>query len=97
MVKGIENFWKSRGLIDGFIKSRRQIDSGVAKLANDSMSAIRFLTTPKANLPHYLYIFWKLEPLEIDINNVACYRLGTMLHLETQRGKKAMKKSNFQQ
>ena len=27
---------------------------------------------------------------------MACYRLGTMLHLDIQNGKEAMKTSNFQ-
>ena len=31
------------------------------------------------------------------MNNVACSRLGTMLHLEIQKGKEAMKTSKFQQ
>ena len=30
------------------------------------------------------------------MNNVACYRLGTMLHLEIQKGGKAMKTLTFQ-
>ena len=32
-----------------------------------------------------------------DINNLACSRLGTMLHLEIQKDKEAMKASKFQQ
>ena len=28
-VKGTDNFWKIRGLVDGFNESRRQIASGV--------------------------------------------------------------------
>ena len=30
------------------------------------------------------------------MKNVACSRLGTMLHLEIQKGKEAIKTSNFQ-
>ena len=30
------------------------------------------------------------------MNNVACSRLGKMLHLEIQRGKESMKTSEFQ-
>ena len=33
----------------------------------------------------------------MNIKNVACYRLGTMLYLEIQKGKEAMKTSEFQQ
>ena len=60
------------------------------------MSAIRFRTTPKGYLPHYSYIFRKPEPLGDDMKNVACSSLGTMLHLDIQKGKEAMKKSTFQ-
>ena len=31
-----------------------------------------------------------------EMKNVACSRLGTMLHLEIQKGKEATKTSNFQ-
>ena len=51
LVKVTDNFWKIRGLIDGFNESRRQISSGREKTADESMSAIRFRTTPKVDLP----------------------------------------------
>ena len=60
------------------------------------MSAIQLRTTPKGDLLHYSYIFRKPEPLGTEMKNVACSRLGTMLHLEIQKGKEAMKKSEFQ-
>ena len=60
------------------------------------MSAIRLRTTPKVDLPHYSYIFRKPEPLGTEMKNVPCSKLGTMLHLEIQNGKEAMKKSKFQ-
>ena len=66
------------------------------KTADEPMSAIRFRTTPKGDFPHYPYIFSKPDPLGTELNNVACSRLGTMLHLEIQKGKEAMKTSNFQ-
>ena len=50
-VKGTDNFWKIRGLIDGLNGSRRQIASGVEKTADDPTSAILFCTTPKGDLP----------------------------------------------
>ena len=86
-VKGIYNFWKVRGLIDGFNNSCRQIVSGLVRNANESISAIHYHTTPKGDLPHYYYIFRNLNTLGTEINNVSCYRLGTMLHLEIQKGK----------
>ena len=95
-VKCTDNFWKVCGLIDGFFKSHRHIASGVEKMADESMSDIKFCTTTKGYLPHYSYIFRNKEPLGTEMKNVACYRLGAMLHPYTQKGKKAMKTSNFQ-
>ena len=46
-LKDVYNFWKFQGLIDGFNESRSQIDSGGGKMADESMSAIRFCTTTK--------------------------------------------------
>ena len=70
-VKGINNFLKVCGLIDGFNESRRQIYSEVEKNSDDSMSAIQFCTSPKGDLPHYSYIFRKAEPLRTEMNNMA--------------------------
>ena len=61
------------------------------------MSAIRFCTTPKVDLPHYSYTFRKSEPLGTDIKNMDCSRLGNMLYLDIQKGEEAMKTSEFQQ
>ena len=63
---------------------------------DESMSAIRFRTTPKGDLLHCSYIFRQPEPLGTEMKNVACSRLGTMLHLDIQKGKEAMNKSTFQ-
>ena len=60
------------------------------------MSAIRFCTIPKGDLPHYYFIFGNPELLVTEMKNMACSRLGTMLHLEIQKGKEDMKKSKFQ-
>ena len=59
------------------------------------MSAIQFCTTPKGDLPQYSYILRKMEPLGIEIRNVACSSLVTMLNLDIQKGKEAMKTSKF--
>ena len=69
----------------------------MVKFINDSISAILFRITYKGYLPHYSYIFRKPEPLGTEIKNVAFSRLGTMLHLEIQKGKEDTKASNFQQ
>ena len=49
LVQVTDNFCKIRGLIDGFNKSLRKIASGKEKNADESMSAIRFRTTPKGD------------------------------------------------
>ena len=41
-------------------------------------------------------IFRKPEPLGTEISNVAFFRLGTMIHLEIQKGEEVMKTSEFQ-
>ena len=43
------------------------------KVFDDSMSAIRFQTAVKGNLPHLSYIFCKPEPLGKYFNTVDCY------------------------
>ena len=93
-VKVTDKFWKIRGIIVGFNKSRRRIASGVEKKVDESMSAIRFFTTPKVDLPSY--IFMNPESLVTEMKNVTCSRLGTMLHLDIQKRKEAMKTSEFQ-
>ena len=60
------------------------------------MSDIKFCTTSKEYLPHYSYIFSKLEKLGIEMKNVECLRLWKVLHLDIQKGEEAMKISEFQ-
>ena len=95
-VKGTDNFWKIRGLIEWLNKLRRQIASGIGKKADESMSAIQFCTTPKGYLLHYYFISRKLEPLGTQMKNVVCLKLGTLLHLDIQKGEEAMKTLKFQ-
>ena len=79
----MDKLWRILGLIDGFNESCRHIASGVGKTADESMSAIRFFTTPKGYLPHYSFILRKLDTLGTEMKNVVCLRLGTMLNLYT--------------
>ena len=97
MVKVIDNFWKARGVINRFNESSSKIYYGVVNISDESMSTIRFCTTPKSGLPHYSYIFKNTEPLGEKIKHVYCSRLGSMLHLDIQKGEEAMKESKFQQ
>ena len=80
-VKGTNKLWKARGLIDDFDVSRRRIASGVGKTEYELMSAIQFCTSPKGDLSHTSYIFRNPDTFWKEINDVACSRLGTMLHL----------------
>ena len=41
-------------------------------------------------------MFRNPDLVEIEMNNSECSRLGTMLHLEIQKGKEAMKTLEFQ-
>ena len=95
LVKIIDNFYKLRGIIDGFNESRKQILFGVVETTDESMSAIRSHITPKGDLPHYSYIVKKPEQLGTEINNVACSSLEIMLYLEIQNWKEAMKVKKF--
>ena len=61
------------------------------------MSSISFCTTPKGDLPQYLFILMNMDPLVTELNDAACYRLGTMLYLYIQNRKDVMKSSGFQQ
>ena len=60
------------------------------------MIAIQFCTTPKGDLPHQSFIFRNPEPLVTEMKNVDCSRLGTTLHQDFQRYKKATKMLYFQ-
>ena len=62
-------------MIDGLNELRRQVPSGVEETADESMSAIRFCTTPKGYLPRYSYIIRKLDPLGKEMKKVERLRL----------------------
>ena len=96
MIKVIDDFWKLWGIIVGFNESRRHIASRVEKTSYDAMSDILFCATPKGYLPHYSYIFRKPYKFGTNMDNLACSRLRTLLHLEIQKGKEDMKTSTFQ-
>ena len=61
------------------------------------MSAIRFQTTAKGNLPHLSNIFRKPEPLVTEFKTVACSVIGALLFIDAQRGKEGMKDSHNHQ
>ena len=61
------------------------------------MSAIRFWTKKKGNLPHLSYILLKMYPMGTEFNTVACYITGALILIEFQKGKECIKHSNYQQ
>ena len=72
-------WWRAKLLIDGFNGVRKNIASSFLKVGDESMSAIRFRTTSKGNLPHLSYIFRKPDPLGTEFNKVACYVTGDLI------------------
>ena len=65
-------------------------------MAYESISTMRFQTTPKGDLTDWLFIFRKPEPLGMEWRYLMCSRLGGMLYLEIQKGEEATKSSGFQ-
>ena len=91
-----DEWWRAKHLFDGFNTACKNIAARFLKVGDESMSAIRFRTTAKGNLPHLSYIFWKPEPLGTEFNTIACSVTGTLLFTEVQRGKEVMKDSRYQ-
>ena len=83
-------------LFDEFNNACKNIVASFLKVGDESMSAIRFRTTAKGNLPHFSYIFRNPEPLGTEFNTVACSVTGALLFIEVQRGKEGMKHSRYQ-
>ena len=61
------------------------------------MSAIRFRTMEKGNLPHLSYIFRKTESLGTEFKTVACSVTEVLIFIEVQRLKKVTKHRMYQQ
>ena len=91
-----DEWWRAKYLFDGFNTARKNIAASFLKVGDESMSAIRFRTTAKGNLPHLPYIFQKPEPLGNEFKTVACSVTGSLLFIEVQRGKEWMKDSHYQ-
>ena len=51
-------------------KACKNIDASYLRVGNESMSAIRFKTTAKGDLPHVSYIFRNPEPMGTEFNTV---------------------------
>ena len=61
------------GLIDGFNAECKNIAASFLKVGDESMSAIRFRTTAKGNLPHLSYIFCVQESCPIFYRGFAIH------------------------
>ena len=66
-----DEWWRAKHLFDGFNTSCMNIAASFLKVGDESMSAIRFRTTAKGNLPHLSYIFRKPEPLGTEFKTIA--------------------------
>ena len=77
-------------LINGFNEACKNIAASYLKVGDESMSAIRFRTTAKGNLPHLSYIFCKTYPLGTEFKKIACYVTGVLLFIEVKRGKEGV-------
>ena len=80
-----DEWWRAKIIFYGFNTVCENIAASFLKVGDESMSAIRFLTTAKGNLPHLSYIFRKPEPLGTESNTVACSITGALLFIEVQR------------
>ena len=82
-------------LIYGFNEPCNNISASYLKVGDESMSAIRFWTTAKGDLPHLSYILHKTEPLGTEFKNVACSVTGALFFVEIQRGKEGVNNRNY--
>ena len=82
-------------LIDGLNEACNNISASYMKVGDESMSAIRFWTTAKGNLPHLSYIFRKPEQLGTYFKTVTCYVTTDLLLIEVQMGKERTNNSKY--
>ena len=81
--------------IDGFNAACYNISASFLKVFDDFMSATRFRTTEKGNLPHLSYISRKLEPLGTEFKAVAYFFTRSLLFIESLRVKEGVNHSNY--
>ena len=94
--KATYEWWRKKFLIDGFNAACKNIAASFLKVGDEPMSAIRFWTMAKGNVPHLSCIFRKPKPLGKEFKAVACYVTGALLLIEFQRGKEGMKHRKYQ-
>ena len=76
-----DEWWRAKLLFNGFNTAFKNIAASFFKVGDESMSAIRFRTTAKGNLPYLSYIFRKLETLDTEFKRVACSVTGALLFI----------------
>ena len=91
-----DEWWRAKHVFNGFNTACKNIAASCLKVGDESMSAIRFRTTAKGNLPHLSYIFRNPEPLSTKFKTVAYSVTGALLFIEVQGGKEGMKDSRYQ-
>ena len=77
-------------LIDGFNEACNNIAASYMKVGDESMSAIRFWTAAKRNLPHLSYILHKPEPLGTEFNTFTCSITWDFIFVEVKGVKEGM-------
>ena len=90
-----DEWWRARLLIYGFNKACSNIAASYLKVGYESMSAIRFCTTSKGDLPHLSYIFRNPEPLGVEFNTVVFSVTGYLIFLDIQWEEEGVKSSRF--
>ena len=68
-----DEWWRARLFIYGFNEALSNIASSYLKVRDESMSAIKFFTMLKGNLPHLSYLFLRPEPLGAKFKTFACF------------------------
>ena len=95
--KETDEWWRGEFLIDGFNTACKNIYASFLKVGDESISAIRFQTTEKGNLPHLYYIFRKPEPLGTDFNKFDCSVTGSLLLIVVHIGKDPVTEQSWPQ
>ena len=85
--KATYEWWRAKLLTYGLNEACKNIYTNSLNVGDESMSAIRFWTTTKGNLPHLSYIFRKTKPMGTDFKKFYCYVTGALLLIELQKGK----------
>ena len=74
----------------------KNIRASYLNVGDEFMSAFRFWTKAKGDLPHLSYIFSKPDPMGTEFKTVACYVTGSLQFVEVQIVKKGMSNSKYQ-